>query len=166
MTEQILHIKDGKKEYFLDLKDLLFIKADGNFCDIYQKVTAYKTVRIQIGQLWKAIKELNTVHTLIRVDRSTILNIKYLEFVDLKKGTAVLKRGEERVFLKISKSSGIPLKKKLDILTGESQKKPVELNPNDFPNEAMYKLHKSAEELKRTMARMNDLYLLAKDLNE
>lgn len=50
MTEQILHIKDGKKEYFLDLKDLLFIKADGNFCDIYQKVTAYKTVRIQIGQ--------------------------------------------------------------------------------------------------------------------
>lgn len=98
MTEQILHIKDGKKEYFLDLKDLLFIKADGNFCDIYQKVTAYKTVRIQIGQLWKAIKELNTVHTLIRVDRSTILNIKYLEFVDLKKGTAVLKRGEERVF--------------------------------------------------------------------
>lgn len=162
----MLHIRDGKKEYFLDLKDLLFIKADGNFCDIYKKITTYKTVRIQIGQLWKAIKGLDVVHSLIRVDRSTILNLKYIERIDVRKGTIVLKRGEESVLLKIAKSAGLTLKEKLDILTGESQNKSNEVNPANFPSEASYKLHQSIEDLKSAMSRMNDLYLLAKELNE
>ena len=69
MSEPVLKIKDGRNLYFLDPVDLLFIKADGNFCDIYKKLTVYKTVRIQIGQLWKAITELDIVHTYSLVNR-------------------------------------------------------------------------------------------------
>ena len=116
MSEPVLKIKDGRNLYFLDPVDLLFIKADGNFCDIYKKLTVYKTVRIQIGQLWKAITELDIVHTLVRADRSTIINIRYIEKVDVKKGSLILKRGDEGVFLRIATSAATPFKEKLNIL--------------------------------------------------
>ena len=96
MSEPVLKIKDGRNLYFLDPVDLLFIKADGNFCDIYKKLTVYKTVRIQIGQLWKAITELDIVHTLVRVDRSTIINIRYIEKVNVKKGILIPKIRKSR----------------------------------------------------------------------
>ena len=165
MSEPVLKIKDGRNLYFLDPVDLLFIKADGNFCDIYKKLTVYKTVRIQIGQLWKAITELDIVHTLVRVDRSTIINIRYIEKVDVKKGSLILKRGDEGVFLRIAKSAGTPLQEKLNILYGDNIEKPSELKREDFPNDISYELHKTTERLLRSVSRTNDLYLLVKELN-
>ena len=54
---------------------------------------------------------------------------------------------------------------KLNILYGDNIEKPSELKREDFPNDISYELHKSAEELIRTVSRTNDLYLLAKELN-
>ena len=105
------------------------------------------------------------MHTLVRVDRSTIINIRYIEKVDVKKGSLILKRGDEGVFLRIAKSAATPLQEKLNILYGDNIEKPSELKREDFPNDISYELHKSAEELIRTVSRTNDLYLLAKELN-
>jgi len=139
----------------IDLSDLVFAKADGNYTDIYLKQVVYRTIRIQIGQLWKAIEELNEAHTLVRIDRSTIINICMVAFVDKKSGTITIKVGEENVQLKIAKSAGNPLNDKLDLLLGKNY---PELKPEDFPDEQTYQVKKAAEDLKRTVARMSNLY--------
>ena len=37
---------------------ILFCMASGNYCDIYMiQHTVYKTIRIQLGQLWAKIEE-------------------------------------------------------------------------------------------------------------
>lgn len=75
------------------MDDILFVKADGNYCDLYLTTqTAYNTVRIQIGQLWKLIEEVKPAnsHSLARIGRSYIINLKYLQFADPKKKTITL----------------------------------------------------------------------------
>jgi len=92
MEAQQIHIKDGKKEFFIQPNDILFVKADGNYCDIYlTENTVYNTVRIQIGELWKMICEVCTATcSLLRVGRSHIINLKYLQFADPQKRTITL----------------------------------------------------------------------------
>ena len=93
METRQIHIKDAKKEYFICLNDLLFVKSGGNYCDLYLTTqTAYKTVRIQIGQLWSMIEEVKpkNCHTLERIGRSYIINLKYLQYADPKKKTITL----------------------------------------------------------------------------
>ena len=67
--------------------------------------------------------------------------------------------------MRIAKSAGTPLQEKLNILYGANIEEPIELKREDFPNDISYELHKKAEELQRTATRMNELYLLAKELN-
>ena len=88
MEPRQIHLKDGKKEYFICMDDILFVKADGNYSDLYLITkTAYNTVRIQIGQLWKLIEEVKPAnsHTLARIGRSYIINLKYLQYANPKK---------------------------------------------------------------------------------
>lgn len=151
----MLKIQDSNKSYMIDLSDLVFAKADGNYTDIYLKQVVYRTIRIQIGQLWKAIEDLNEAHTLVRIDRSTIINICMVAYVDKKSGTITIKVGEENVQLKIAKSAGNPLNDKLDLLLGNNYPEP---KPEDFPDEQTYQVKKAAEDLKRTVARMSNLY--------
>ena len=33
METQQIHIKDAKKEYFIQPNDIFFVKADGNYCE-------------------------------------------------------------------------------------------------------------------------------------
>lgn len=74
------------------MDDILFVKADGNYCDLYLTTqTAYNTVRIQIGQLWSKIKDLQPVPVNVqRVGRSHIINLDYLQFADPQKRTITL----------------------------------------------------------------------------
>ena len=62
MEARQIHIRDGKKEYYLSVDDILFAitsEGSGNYCDIYLiQHTLYKTIRIQLGQLWKLIEDL------------------------------------------------------------------------------------------------------------
>lgn len=120
MREQTIHIIDAKKEYYLELRDLLFVKADGNYVDVFLVKTQYKSIRIQIGQLWKKISELDVPHDLVRIDRSTIVNLRRVEFINPKKGTIVISREEEKIQLPIAKAAFNGLKEKVAQLMNDS----------------------------------------------
>ena len=120
MREQTIHIIDASKEYYLDLRDVRFIKADGNYVDVFLAKTQYKSIRIQIGQLWKKITELDVPHDLVRIDRSTIVNLRRIEFINPKKGTIVLSREEEKIQLPIAKAAFNGLKEKVAQLMKDS----------------------------------------------
>ena len=93
MTPKQIHIKDGRKEYYISIEDILFAKADGNYSNIYlTQHTKYDTIRIQIGQLWKLIEEAvsSEKHSLARIGRSYIIAMKYLQYADPKQRTITL----------------------------------------------------------------------------
>lgn len=104
----VLHIVDGQNEYVFNaqaLHEIVFIKADGNYVDIYLDMIVYRSVRIQIGQLWKKIQELKVPHNLVRIDRSRIVNLdkKHLEHINPKKQTIILRIGGKKTNLKVAK---------------------------------------------------------------
>lgn len=107
MEARQIYIRDGKKEYYLSVDDILFAitsEGSGNYCDIYLiQHTLYKTIRIQLGQLWKLIEDLKPTncHTLARVGRSHIINLKYLQLADPKKGTITLHTDKDVVLNKV-----------------------------------------------------------------
>lgn len=83
MEKKEIHIVYGKKEWYLPLDDILFVKADGNYSDIYLSNSHYK-IRIQLG---KFLDEIETQgkgypHHLERIARSFIINLDYLTEVD------------------------------------------------------------------------------------
>ena len=58
MRKEELHLLDGQDEYYLDLSDILFCVASGNYCDIRMvQHTWIRAIRIQLGQLWTKIQE-------------------------------------------------------------------------------------------------------------
>lgn len=105
METQHIHIKDGKKEFFIQPNDILFVKADGNYCDIYLTTqTVYNTVRIQIGQLWSMLEELKpTLENVQRVGRSHIINLSYLQYADPQTRTITLFKDKEVVLDNVSR---------------------------------------------------------------
>ena len=91
MNNNCIYIKDGSKSYWINVLEVLYVKASGNYIDIYTKFCNYKTVRLQIGQFYSKVEELQVHHDLVRIDRSTILNIRLVEFINPKKNTITLR---------------------------------------------------------------------------
>ena len=93
MANEKLHLVDAKTEYFISLDEILVCIAAGNYTDIYLvNHTKYPAIRIQLGQLWTKIKELGKLveHHLERIGRSYIINMKYIQYVNPKKGKLTL----------------------------------------------------------------------------
>ena len=122
MSNNVINIKDGSKSYWINVTEVLYVKASGNYCDIFLKSVNYKTVRIQIGQFFSKVEELQVPHNLVRIDRSTILNIKLVEFVNPKKNTITLRHENNVVILQVAKTAIAPLKEKLSELFAEEPK--------------------------------------------
>ncbi|MEE3416238.1 MAG: LytTR family DNA-binding domain-containing protein [Prevotella sp.] len=122
MSNNVIFIKDGSKSYWINVTEVLYVKASGNYCDIFLKSVNYKTVRIQIGQFFSKVEELQVPHNLVRIDRSTILNIKLVEFVNPKKNTITLRHESNVVILQVAKTAIAPLKEKLSELFAEEPK--------------------------------------------
>lgn len=122
MTPRQIHIKDGKKEYFIAIEDILFVKADGNYSTIYlTQHTKYPTIRIQIGQLWKLIEETvpSEKHTLARIGRSYVIAMKYLQYADPKKKTITLHTDKDVVLDNVPSEA---VKAMLKLLSKEQRK--------------------------------------------
>ena len=122
MSNNVINIKDGSKSYWINVTEVLYVKASGNYCDIFLKSVSYKTVRIQIGQFFSKVEELQVPQNLVRIDRSTILNIKLVEFVNPKKNTITLRHESNVVILQVAKTAIAPLKEKLSELFAEEPK--------------------------------------------
>ena len=93
MNKEQLHLVDAQKEYYISLEDILFCSSDGNYSDIHlTQHTIYKSIRIQIGKLWAMIEEKSKMvdHHLERIGRSYIINLKYIQYVNPKKGIVIL----------------------------------------------------------------------------
>ena len=122
MTLKQIHIKDGKKEYYISIEDILFAKADGNYSNIYlTQHTKYDTIRIQIGQLWKLIEEAvsSEKHSLARIGRSYIIAIKYLQYADPKQRTITLHTDRDVVLENVPREA---VKVMLALLSKEKRK--------------------------------------------
>jgi hypothetical protein len=107
MAKEKLHLVDAKTEYYISLDEVLFCSASGNYTDIYMvNHTKYPTIRIQLGQLWTKIKGLGKMveHHLERIGRSYIINMKYIQYVNPKKGKLTLHTNKD-VDLKIPKKA-------------------------------------------------------------
>lgn len=133
--DRLLHITDARKRYNIRLDSIIYCEADGNYSDIYlndiNKSTsetnlqykAYKSVRIQIGQLWQKIEELGKVedHTLMRAGRSHIVNLKYIQHVS-EKGVVVLNSNNLDVTLTLKKPAAKKLSEAVvQILKGQKK---------------------------------------------
>ena len=143
MNRQI-SIKDGKKQYFICVDDILFALADINYTDIYlTQHTVYKTIRIQIGQLWKLIEEVKPAnsHTLARIGRSHIINLKYLQYADPKKKTITLHTSKNVVLEKVPKAAVESLlmlldkNKRREVLSVYSQRMKLKVSIEDLNDE-------------------------------
>ena len=125
MSNNVIFIKDGSKSYWINVTEVLYVKASGNYCDIFLTSVNYKSVRIQIGQFYSKVEDLQVHHDLVRIDRSTILNIRLVEFINPKKNTITLRNENNIVVLQVAKTAIAPLKEKLSELMAEGSK------PND-----------------------------------
>lgn len=123
MNKEQLHLVDAKKEYFISLPDVLFCTSSGNYSDIYMvQHTVYKTIRIQLGQLWNKVEKEGKMveHNLERIGRSYIINMKYIQYVNPKNGELILHTDKD-VKLKIPKAAA----KELVKIVGRMQEKQV-----------------------------------------
>lgn len=71
---------------------IICIKAEGNYCDIYQLENIKKTVTLQLGQIQdKLIEQLpEYVNDFARVGKSLIVNINYVYNINLTTQKLVL----------------------------------------------------------------------------
>ena len=123
MAKEKLHIVDAKTEYYISLDEVLFCSASGNYTDIYMvNHTKYPTIRIQLGQLWTKIEKLGKMveHNLVRIGRSYIINIKFIQYVNPKKGKLTLHTTKD-VDLEIPKKAA----EKLVMFIGRKEDKQV-----------------------------------------
>lgn len=123
MNKGQIHLVDAQKEYYFFPDDVLFCSADGNYCDIYMvQHTIYKSIRIQLGQLWKKIEEKGKMidHHLERIGRSYIINMKHIGYVNPQNGELILQT-DKNVKLKIPKAAA----KELVKFVGKRQEKQV-----------------------------------------
>ena len=91
MEKRNIHIVYGKKEWYLPLDDILFVKGDGNYSDIYLSNSHYN-IRIQLGKFWDEIESQGKgyPHQLERIAKSFIVNLDYLIAVDPIEGVITL----------------------------------------------------------------------------
>jgi len=117
MDEQIIKIVDGKKNILLfpsDIRDsLMFVTAGGNYIDIIMTKAKYKSVRLQIGQFEKMIESLKMPHQLVRIDRSTMVNLRRISFINPAKNCITVRGDGENVQLQIAKAAFPGLKDKV-----------------------------------------------------
>jgi len=91
MEKRNIHIVYGKKEWYLPLDDILFVKGDGNYSDIFLSNSHYN-IRIQLGKFWDEIESQGKgyPHQLERIAKSFIVNLDYLTAVDPIEGVITL----------------------------------------------------------------------------
>lgn len=83
----------------IDLEDIVYCQADGNYTDVYLIDNRKETVTYRIGEFYKRL----STQYFCRISRSAIINLKYLIRVDTKSRTCKLKHYQSRA-LSISRS--------------------------------------------------------------
>jgi two-component system LytT family response regulator len=81
----------------IDPQDIIFIQADWNYSEIHFSKDKNEVVSINLG----TIENLLPKRDFVRINRSVIINLKYLEKVQRGKRLCILKKDEESFSFKI-----------------------------------------------------------------
>ena len=77
----------------LNLSDILYVDADGNYSKIYLSNNTQEIVTQSLGQMEEELPPTN----FFRINRSIIINIKYLTRVNRRNRTCVISFGEKNI---------------------------------------------------------------------
>jgi DNA-binding LytR/AlgR family response regulator len=86
---------------FLDPEEIIYCKADGNYTEIHLGNSRFEVVTMNLGNVSKTLPQA----FFIRLGRSYILNMKYLEKIVRADCKVVLQKGGESHELKLSRKS-------------------------------------------------------------
>ena len=111
MEKREIYITYGGKELYLPIDDILLVKADGNYCNVYLSNSVYN-LRSPIGKFWDEIETQGKdyPHHLKRISRSCIINLDYLTKVDPIEGSITLYKPDSHILDKISSMPNNELK--------------------------------------------------------
>lgn len=181
MEPRGIHIVYGKKEWFFPIEDILFVKAAGNYSEVYLSNTDY-TPRIQLGKFWDEIEiqAKGYPHHLERVARSYIINLDYLTNVDPREGSITLYKPDSPIQDKVlEKGASKPTLseeimkhvKAIDSIKNQNkvfEKKELKVNIGKDPTKELIKyLDKNKrKEVLGAYAIMKELKVPIEDLNE
>lgn len=77
--------------------DILYVLADWNYSEIHYSRTKFDTITLNLG----AVEDILPVASFVRINRGTLVNLKYLERVNRKKRICLLKKDNETIEFKI-----------------------------------------------------------------
>ena len=86
---------------FIDIKDILYIEAHGNYSDLYLTDGTRQTLTMQLGKLHAMLPQ----STFFRVSRSALINTTYLKFINKQKMSCVVQYRGINGELRISKEA-------------------------------------------------------------
>ena len=130
---------EDKKISIVFLDDVIFVEADGNYCDIYTKTKTFKSIRGQIGQMEDMLEETKYPHSLERVHKSYIVNLDLLKEVDPKKGTVTFLIDRELDPTPIGKENAKVLlthlknEKRIEVLSAFAKKQMLNVPIKELP---------------------------------
>lgn len=86
--------------YIFEITDIVFVKADGNYCEIHTNDGQNKLITSNLAH----IESLLIPHHFNRIGRSYLINVRFLVQVDRKKGTCVLRFDHTQIELPVNKA--------------------------------------------------------------
>lgn len=92
--ENRIEIED-KTTSIVFLDDIIFVKADGNYCDFYTMDETFRMIRVQLGQFEAMINQVKYPHQLKRVGKKYIINIDLIKDADPKTGVVIIREREQ-----------------------------------------------------------------------
>ncbi len=93
-------LKGMKGPLIADPGNIAWMKADGHYTCLFMKSDHHEVILQNIG----AVEELLCRESFVRIDRSTILNLTWVESVVVKKRMCVMRKGEHSFNIRLSKA--------------------------------------------------------------
>ncbi len=89
---QFLTISSNNELYRIAVEHIIYINADGNYCNFMQSTGEIHMVVLQLGQIEQLIaKQIsNAEKHFIRIGRSLIINRNYIHYINVSKQQLVL----------------------------------------------------------------------------
>ena len=111
METREIRIVYGERELYLPIDNILLVKAEDNYCDVYMNNSVFN-LRSPLGKFWVEIETQGKdyPHHLKRISRSYIINLDYLTKVDPIEGSITLYKPDSPILNKISSMPNNELK--------------------------------------------------------
>ncbi len=91
-------------------EDIIYLEADGNYCDIYQTHDRHDTVTTNMNQVNKLLNPA----MFFRISRFNIINMKFLYKIERRNHSCILYEAGKKISLKISASNAKDLEQLIE----------------------------------------------------